>query len=113
MNQIIANAPTSAAVVAGTVVSGTAGWLDLIPDDISKLSALAGIFLSIILGYYHIRLGNAKLKKMGAEFDSSKLNGKKDSSLVLGWYHIKIGNAKLKQMQAELDNSESGRDGAK
>tara|TARA_R110002124_G_scaffold127499_1_gene287579 strand:+ start:838 stop:1080 length:243 start_codon:yes stop_codon:yes gene_type:complete len=74
MNQIVTNAPATVIVAAGTVSSGFAGWLDLIPDDISKLSALAGIFLSIILGYYHIRLGNAKLKKMGLEFDSSKLN---------------------------------------
>ena len=74
MNTIATSAPTTIIVAAGTVSSGFAGWLDLIPDDISKLSALAGIFLSIILGYYHIRLGNAKLKKMGLEFDSSKLN---------------------------------------
>ena len=74
MNQIVTNAPATVIVAAGTVSSGFAGWLDLIPDDISKLSALAGIFLSIILGYYHIRLGNAKLKKMGLELDSSKLN---------------------------------------
>jgi|TARA_R110000764_G_scaffold212144_4_gene298404 hypothetical protein len=72
MNQIIANAPTSAAVVAGTVVSGTAGWLDLIPDDISKLSALVGIALSLVLGWYHIKIGNAKLKQMQAELDNSE-----------------------------------------
>ena len=74
MNTIVTSAPTTIIVAAGTVSSGFAGWLDLIPDDVSKLSALAGIFLSIILGYYHIRLGNAKLKKMALEFDSSKLS---------------------------------------
>ena len=73
MSTIVTSAPTTIIVAAGTVSSGFAGWLDLIPDDVSKLSALAGIFLSIILGYYHIRLGNAKLKKMALEFDSSKL----------------------------------------
>ena len=74
MSTIVTSAPTTIIVAAGTVSSGFAGWLDLIPDDVSKLSALAGIFLSIILGYYHIRLGNAKLKKMALEFDSSKLS---------------------------------------
>lgn len=81
MSTIVTSAPTTIIVAAGTVSSGFAGWLDLIPDDVSKLSALAGIFLSIILGYYHIRLGNAKLKKMALEFDSSRLNGKKDSNV--------------------------------
>ena len=73
MNPIIQNAPASAAVIAGTVASGTAGCLDLIPDDISKLSALVGIALSLVLGWYHIKIGNAKLKQMQAELNNSEL----------------------------------------
>ena len=76
MNTAITNGPASAVVIAGTIGSGTAGWLDLIPDDISKLSAIAGIVLSIILAYYHIKLGNAKLRKMELEIKESELMNK-------------------------------------
>lgn len=70
MSSIVTDAPATAAVITGTAASSAAGLLDLIPDDISKLSAVVCICLSLVLIYYHIKIGNAKLRQM--ELDQAK-----------------------------------------
>lgn len=42
-------------VAIGTMSSGTATWLNLIPDEIGKLGTLAGIILSVTLIVMYIR----------------------------------------------------------
>lgn len=47
--------PTGHIVAGGTMTTGLATWLNMIPAEIGKLATVVGIVLSIVLIVMHIR----------------------------------------------------------
>ena len=58
---------TAAAVATGTTATGLSTWLEFIPDDIGKLATLAGVILSCVLIYSHIKRGRLERRKLELE----------------------------------------------
>ena len=52
---LLESPPVGHAVAGGTLTTGVATWLNLIPNEIGKLATLVGIVLSLVLIVMHIR----------------------------------------------------------
>jgi hypothetical protein len=52
----------ASAVSAVTTSTGIGTWFDWIPDDIGKLATLAGVILSVVLIYNHVRRGRVEFE---------------------------------------------------
>lgn len=70
--ELVSNPKVAAAVVAGTTGAGLSTYLDWIPTDIGKLATLAGLTLSVVLIYVHLRKGHAEIKKTHLETEILK-----------------------------------------
>jgi hypothetical protein len=60
-------------VATTTTTTGFGTWLDLIPDNIGKLAAVIGIFLSLVLIYTHLRRGRAESRQAAVKFERTTL----------------------------------------
>lgn len=64
---MIQDVKTAIVVSAGTAATGVSSWLQWIPNDIGKLATIAGIALSVVLIYSHIKKGVLERKKLELE----------------------------------------------
>lgn len=53
IERFVTDARAAIGTAAATISTGTASWLDLIPDNIGKLATLLGIILTAILIVTH------------------------------------------------------------
>lgn len=65
--EIITSSKTAHITAAATTATGFASIIDLIPDNIGKLAALAGVVLTCVLIYVHLKKGALERRKLELE----------------------------------------------
>lgn len=73
VNQILQSAKTGHTVATGTLGSGLAWMLEIIPHDIAKLATLIGSILSLVLIVVHIKRYRMDKRAADAELEVKRL----------------------------------------
>lgn len=73
LGEIATDIKIAATVSGATTITGLSHLTNLIPDDIGKLGTVAGISLSLVLAYVHLRRIHIEQKKAKLDIETKEI----------------------------------------